>query len=86
MKNVDWIFLLICLFITRIIMLSASFPDSICLIALLGYRYAAQYIEARKLSADVLKAVEDSRDEVKRTRDSVDMLKLSAGFGGIKRG
>jgi hypothetical protein len=84
MKNFDWIFALICVFIFRIVAIGASFPDAVCLLAVLSYRFCEKHIEAKKVSDNMIKEITDAKEEIKKAKESIDVVKLASGFG-IKR-
>ena len=80
MKKINWIHLLICLFIFRIIAISASFPDALCLVALLGFKFADRYAKAKNISDEIVKDIAEAKEESKKAREAVDTVKLSTGF------
>jgi hypothetical protein len=84
MKNFDWIFALICVFIFRIVAIGASFADAFCLLAILAYRFFDKYAKAKKVSDDVVKEISEAKEEIKKAKESIDVVKLANGFG-IKR-
>jgi hypothetical protein len=53
MKNYDFILILTCLFVFRIIMISGSYAEAICLVALLAYRVSFKYLDDKKLTNEV---------------------------------
>lgn len=80
MKNINWIHVLICLFVFRIIAMSASFPDALCLIALLGFKFADRYVKAKNIADGIIKDVVEAKEESRKARESVDTVRLSTGF------
>ena len=62
MKNYDFIFILACLFVFRVITLSGSYVDAICLTSILGYHLASRVIKDKKLTSEVLVRVEKERE------------------------
>lgn len=80
MKNINWIHVLICLFIFRVIAMSASFPDALCLIALLGFKFADRYVKAKAVADSIIQDVVEAKEESRKARESVDTVKLSSGF------
>ena len=53
MKNYDFIFILTCLFVFRVIMISGSYAEAVCLVALLAYRATEKYLSDKKLTNDL---------------------------------
>ena len=92
MKNYDFILILVCLFVLRIILLSGSYPDSICLVALLGYRLTDMYLKNKKISSDLEEKVKANQslvnsqlqelaNEVIKVRNASEGLKAAVNFG-----
>lgn len=86
MKNFDWIFALICVFIFRIVVIGASFADAFCLLAVLAYRFGGQYVEAKKVSDNIVKEIIDAKEDIKKAKESIDVVKLANGFGNKRNG
>jgi len=57
MKNYDFILILTCLFVFRIIMISGSYAEAICLVALLAYKVACKYLAGKKLTNEVAEKI-----------------------------
>jgi len=90
-KNYDFIFILVCLFVFRIIALSGSFADAICLIAVLGYILGDKLLNQRKLENDVkeqltkdkaelAKHIEALATELIKVKNTTESIKAATGF------
>lgn len=80
MKNYDYLFILICLFIFRIIMLSATYADSICLTALFAYKLGSSYLESKKTSDKNVEAIQVLSNELADTKNSLSGIKAAVNF------
>lgn len=80
-----------CIFVFRVIMLSASYADALCLVALLAYHFGDKFVKAKNISQDVLSKLESNAkmteakldvmgQEVHKVRSVVDMLKTTSSF------
>ena len=82
MKNYDFILILVCLFLFRIILLSGQYSDAICLTAVLAYRIADNYLKEKKLSSQleekVLKNQKEVQDQLQVLANEVVKVKNSA--------
>ena len=65
MKNYDYLLILVCLFVLRIILLSGSYPDAMCLTSLLLYRLSNKYLNQRKISDNLEDQVKKNEELVK---------------------
>ena len=90
-KNYDFIFILVCLFVFRIIALSGSFADAICLIAVLGYILGDKLLNQRKLENDVkeqltkdkaelVKHIDTIATELIKVKNTTESIKAATGF------
>jgi hypothetical protein len=92
MKNYDFVLILVCLFVLRIILLSGSYPDSICLAAILLYRLADKYLKQKKISDSLEEQVKKNEelvknqiqvlaDEVVKIRNTTEGFKAAINLG-----
>ena len=90
-KNYDFIFILGCLFVFRIIALSGSFADAICLIAILGYILGDKLLNQRKIedqvigkltkdNADLVKHIDTLATEITKVKNATESIKAATGF------
>lgn len=82
MKNVDITLILVTFFVCRIIALSAGYADAICLVGLLGYRLAAEYLKQKQINSEVYIKVESHDSEIKKITEDLQRVKTSSE--GIK--
>ena len=91
LKNYDFIFILICLFVFRIIALSGSFADASCLIALLAYRFGKDYIVIKQVGNDIQIQIDQDRkttqaqlvllaDEISKVKNVSEGIKAAITF------
>ena len=64
MKNYDFILILTCLFVFRIIMISGSYAEAICLVALLAYRATDKYLTDKKLTNELAEEIKKTTQEI----------------------
>ena len=85
------LFVLLCFFITRIVVFSASYADAICLIAILAYRFGSEFLEAgliskgalsdlRKLEDETNVKLQTLSDEIVKVKNSSEALKAAVNF------
>jgi hypothetical protein len=90
-KNYDFIFILAYLFVFRIIALSGSFADAVCLIAILGYILGDKLLNNRKIENEVkeqltkdkqefAKHIESLSAEIIRVKNTTESIKAATGF------
>jgi hypothetical protein len=84
-----------CLFVSRIIVLSGSYPDAICLVSLLAYHLGSQYMKTKVVSNEMLSIVQSNKeeaerqmgvlaDEITKARNSADGIKAAINFASRK--
>lgn len=90
-KNYDFIFILACLFVFRVIALSASFSDALCLIAVLGYLFGSKLLASRKIESEVKEQITKDKEEISKNievlanelikvKNATESLKAATGF------
>jgi len=90
-KNYDFIFILVCLFVFRVILLSASFADAACLSAALAFILGNKHLNEKKVSnelADIIakdkevtqQQIEVLAQEVQKNRVVTEGLKAANSF------
>lgn len=90
-KNYDFIFILLCIFVFRIILLSSTYPDAICIIAILGYIFGNKLLEQRKLDSDIKQQISNDRQEINKhieilaneltkVKNTTESIKAATGF------
>jgi hypothetical protein len=62
MRNYDFLFILACLFIFRIVIFSASYADAMCLLAILAYKIGNQFLKDKKLNSEVLQVIQKNEE------------------------
>jgi len=91
MKNYDFIFILVCLFVLRIIMLSGSFVDAISLVGILTYHLANKVIKDKKMTSEALVKIDSNHEitqaqlrvlaeEVNKAKTSAEGIKAAVNF------
>jgi hypothetical protein len=91
MKSLQLIFVLLCLFITRIIAFSGSFADALCLIAILAYLLCLKVIEQKQINKEMIEILNKSTEElegkiksltsdVENVQKQNDSIKAAVGF------
>lgn len=92
MKNYDFVFILLCLFIFRIILLSGHYSDAICLASILAYRLVDKYLKQKRISSQVEEKLAENQKEVQnqlqvlanelvKVKNSAEGLKAAVTFG-----
>jgi hypothetical protein len=86
MKSYDFVFILACLFVLRIVFFSASYADAMCLLSLLAFLVANEIIKVKKISSQVLEKV-NKNEELTNTRIvelGNEIIKVRNAAEGIK--
>jgi len=88
-KGYNHLLILICIYLTRIIIFHPSFADSLIFIAALAYLSYDKYvnqIKAVKLNEDILEKISRMEEVVTETRSSMNAIKMSGsmGAGGVR--
>jgi hypothetical protein len=82
MKNVDIMLILITFFVCRIIALSAGYADALCLVGLLAFKLAAEYLRQKQTNSEVMIKVESHESQIHRMNEELQKVKTSSE--GIK--
>lgn len=91
MKKYDFMLILVGLFTLRIILLSGSYADAICLLGVLAYTIGSQYFETKKVSNDLLEVIKKNEElnsvrfeqlaqEIVKVRNNNDAIKAAVNF------
>jgi hypothetical protein len=91
MRNYDYLFILACLFVVRVIALSGSYSDAICLLGLLAYLVAKEVLKVKKVSNDVFDKINKTEElnnakfqelanELVKVRNSAEGIKAAISF------
>jgi hypothetical protein len=78
MRKIDFMLILVSLFVLRIIAFSAGYADAICLVGVLGFILAKQYIDSKKLEAQALVRIEAQDVKVQHIIDELNRVKVSS--------
>lgn len=54
MRNQQIIFVLLCLFVLRLIVFSGTYVDAICILSILAYKLGLDFLDHKKLQSEVL--------------------------------
>ena len=86
MKSYDFVFILVCLFVLRIVFFSASYADAMCLVSILAFLVSNEVIKAKKISSQVLEKVNKNEDltNARIVELSNEMIKIRNAAEGIK--
>lgn len=95
MRNQQIMFVLLSLFVLRLIAFSGTYVDSICIVAILSYKLGLEYLNNKKLTSEVLVKIEESEkinrermqhlaDEVIRVKNSSEGLKAAINLTSKK--
>lgn len=76
----QFLFYLIPVFITRIIIFGATFPDSLCVLGLLSYCCIFRHYNKKKDLADVSKKLDLVEGKLDSFRSQVDAVRIASGF------
>lgn len=88
MRNYDFLFILVCFFILRIVVFSASYADAICLLSILAFKLGSKFLDAKKISSDLEQKVQTQdnltnarlqalADEIIKVRNSAEGIKAA---------
>ena len=84
-KVFDHLFILICLYLAKIIIFSPSFADAGIFISALGYISYCKYlnqVKAIKINDDILTRLSNMEEITTETRSSMNAIKMSGSMGG----
>jgi hypothetical protein len=89
LKEFDFLLILICIYLVRIVILRPSFADSLIFIAALGYLAYNKYInqiKAVKINEDIVERLTRVEEVTTETRSSMNAIKMSGsmGAGGVR--
>ncbi len=95
MKNINYLLILVCLFVLRFVVFSGGYPDALCLVALLGYFLAEKYINTKVVSDEMADIVQKNKenterqmqllaDEIQKAKNSADGIKAAINFASKK--
>lgn len=91
MRNYDFLFILACLFILRIVVFSASYADAICLLSILAYKIGTQLLKDKKLGNEVLEVIKKNEEfnstrfeqlaqEIVKVKNNNEAIKAAVNF------
>ena len=91
MKNINYLLILMCLFVLRIVIFSGGYPDAICLASLLAYFLADKYINTKVVSDQMADIVQKNKElaerqmnalanEIQNAKNSADGIKAAINF------
>lgn len=82
MRNYDYIFILMCLFVLRVTLLSGSFADVLCLLGVLAYHLGNKIVEKNKITNEALIKIESNHEltqnQIKIIAEEVNKAKTTA--------
>lgn len=78
MRKIDFMLILVSLFVLRIIAFSGSYADAICLIGILSFIAVKELLDSRKLEAKVLVKVEEQDKQVRALVEEMNRVKNSS--------
>lgn len=86
MKSYDFVFILVCLFVLRIVFFSASYADAVCLFSVFAFLTANEILKVKKISNQVLEKVTKNEDttNARIVELSNEMVKIRNAAEGIK--
>jgi|688.fasta_scaffold246581_2 hypothetical protein len=86
MKSYDFVFILVCLFVLRIVFFSASYADAACLFSVFAFLTANEILKVKKISNQVLEKVTKNEDttNARIVELSNEMVKIRNAAEGIK--
>ena len=88
MKNLDYLFILICTYLGRIIIFGSNLPEALVFVACMSYILINKYLEYNKIekyNEDVNEKINKLQEDLTRTHDSVSALKVGSSYSNIKR-
>ena len=86
MKSYDFVFILVCLFVLRIVLFSASYADAACLFSVFAFLTTNEILKVKKISNQVLEKVTKNEDttNARIVELSNEMVKIRNAAEGIK--
>jgi hypothetical protein len=78
MRKIDFMLILVSLFVLRIIAFSAGYADAACLVGVLGFILAKEYLANKKIQSEVLVRVESQDHKLNQMVDEINRVKVSS--------
>jgi hypothetical protein len=78
MRKIDFMLILVSLFVLRIIAFSAGYADAICLVGSLGFLLAKEYLAQKKVQSEVLVRVESQDLRLNQMIEDINRVKVSS--------
>lgn len=78
MRKIDFMLILVSLFVLRIIAFSGSYADAICLIGVLSFITVKQVVESKKLEARILVKVDEQDKQMRALVEEMNRVKNSS--------
>lgn len=90
-KSYDFVFILVCLFVFRVILLSASFADALCLIAVLAYILGNKVLAEKKITSELAESIAKDKaltqqqiellaNEIQKNKNATEGLRAASNF------
>jgi hypothetical protein len=91
MRKIDIMLILASLFVLRIIVFSAGYADSICLLTVFGFIAVKEYLQVKKISNNILESLKRSEEltgtrfeqlsqEIVKVRNNNEAIKAAVNF------
>lgn len=91
MLNYDFLFILSCIFVLRLIIAPVSYADAICLTSLLAFKVVRDFLNSKKVENSISEAVKKNQqendaklqllaDELMKVKNSADGIKAAINF------
>lgn len=92
-KSYDFVFILVCLFVFRVILLSASFADALCLVSVLAYILGNKILAEKKITSELAEVIAKDKaftqqqievlaNEIQKNKNATEGLKAASNFMG----
>lgn len=88
MKSIDWIYVLICCLLLKIVVFDPSYADALAFIFSLFYLLAEKHLENNKIikiNSEIEEKINNMEKEVVIVKDSIAAVRIGNTFGAAQK-
>jgi hypothetical protein len=88
MRNINWMYVLICCLLVKIIVFDPSYADALAFVFSLAYLLAEKHLENTKIvkiNSEIEEKINNIEKEVVIVKDSVAAVRIGNTFGAVQK-
>lgn len=88
MKNIDWMYVLICCLLLKIIIFDPSYADALAFVFSLLYILAEKHLEnskVEKINLEIEEKINNMEKDLVMVKDSVAAVRIGNTFGSVQK-